>query len=328
MTTGFSQDFITQENNRVFDDAASERDIYNCFRLILARYPSVGEWFGHRSLAGQPLVSVTAKYVDSPEYAKLRDANHSSALARLKGFSMYASPKDLAIGKHLLEKLEYEPHVSRVFSERLAPGMTVVDVGANIGYFTFLAASAVGSSGRVWAVEPNPKNVAFLLATRAINKFEQVEIIQAAANDCWKVLSLTTDYSNGTALESAGLEPNDFTAPVMGIPLDVCLAGSQRIQVMKIDVEGGEGKAIRGMLQILERDHPVIFSEFTPSTLPVVSQISPREYLEMFSSRGYALAVLEPGGPRFLSVAELLTCAMETAADSHLDILADPKVRS
>jgi len=223
--------------------------------------------------------------------------------------------------------LGYEPHVSRVFAERLRPGMAVLDIGANIGYFTFLAAARVGPSGRVWAIEPNRKNVAFLLASRARNGFSQVAIIQAAASDRWEVLSLSTDYSNGAALEAAGLEPDQFIEPVMALPLDACLPRSPRIDVVKIDVEGAEGKALRGMLDLLERDLPLVFSEFTPSTLPSVSRISSAEYLEMFTSRGYSLAVLEDSGLKCMTAAALLEHAAAVAADSHLDVIAEPPHR-
>ncbi|HLY17761.1 MAG TPA: FkbM family methyltransferase [Bryobacteraceae bacterium] len=318
----FSQKMVTLEDRIAFGDAACERDIYNCFRLILGRYPSQEEWAGHRALAGQPLAAVTAKYVGSAEYQKVRNSGRKPALARLPGFELYASPADLAVGRHILDHLEYEPHVSRVFAEHLKPGMNVLDIGANIGYFTFLAAARVGPPGRVWAVEPNPRNVAFLSATRAHNQFRHVEIIQAAASDRWEVLSLSTDCSNGAALEASGRHPDDFPEPVMALPLDACLPRSLSIQVVKIDVEGAEGKALRGMRDLVERDRPIIFSEFTPSTLPLVSRISPAEYLELFTSRGYALAVLESSGPRYLNAAALLDHAAAVAADSHLDILA------
>jgi hypothetical protein len=84
--------------------------------------------------------------------------------------------------------------------------------------------------------------------------------------------------------------------------------------------------ALGGMIQILERDLPVVFSEFTPSMLHFVSGVSPGEYLEMFTSRGYRLAVLEEPGPRFMSAAALLEHAA-VAADDHLDILAEPVQR-
>ena len=245
----------------------------------------------------------------------------------MPGFVLYASREDLAVGIHILKNLEWEPHVAKIFAKRLSEGMTVLDVGANIGYFTFLAAARVGPSGRVLAIEPNRRNVAFLLATRARNQFHHVEIVQAAASDRWQVLSLSTSNSNGAALETTGTEPNHFEEPVMALPLDAIFARSGRIGVVKIDVEGAEARALKGMSDILRRDRPVVFSEFTPAAMPSMSGVSPGAYLEMFTSQGYSLAVLEESGPRFMSAATLLEQAARLAADGHLDILAEPSQR-
>jgi FkbM family methyltransferase len=325
----FSQKLLTLEDNLPFDATACDRDIFNCFRLVLNRYPGRAEWESHQIHLGRPLASVTAGYLGSVEYQNLSNANNGPVLVQMPGFVMYVSPGDLDIGIHILEHQEWESHVSRVFAAHLRPGMTVLDIGANIGYFTFLAASRVGSSGRVWAIEPNRRNVSFLLATRARNEFGHVEIIQAAASDRWEVLTLSLGCasSNSTALRTHGTEPVHFAEPVMALPLTACLPDSQRVDMIKIDVEGAEGKALGGMLDILDRDRPIVFSEFTPSTLPAISRISPGEYLSIFKKRGYSLAVLEKSGPRSLSVEALLEHAAAVAVDSHLDILAEPAQR-
>jgi hypothetical protein len=77
----------------------------------------------------------------------------------------------------------------------------------------------------------------------------------------------------------------------------------------------------------LDRHRPVIFSEFTPGAMVSMSGVTPGEYLEMFTGRGYALAVLEGSGPRFMNAAALLEHAAAKAADDHLDILAEPSAR-
>jgi hypothetical protein len=96
------------------------------------------------------------------------------------------------------------------------------------------------------------------------------------------------------------------------------------MDVLKIDVEGAEGKALRGMLELIERHRPVVFSEFTPSALPLMSGISPAEYLEMFTSRGYSLAVLTGDGPSRMAAQQLLEHTTIVAPDSHVDFLAEP----
>ena len=119
---------------------------------------------------------------DSVEYQTLRNSGGDPQSVDLNGYTLFASPEDLAVSTSVLSHREYEQEVSSVFRSRIRPGMRVLDIGANIGYYTFLAAWLTGNSGKVWAIEPNRKNIAFLLATRARNGFDNVEIIQAAAS--------------------------------------------------------------------------------------------------------------------------------------------------
>jgi FkbM family methyltransferase len=324
MTSSQGLIFLEDEDQRPFAATASETDIVNCFRLNLGRYPGRAEWAGHVTRVGELLSHVVPIYVDSTEYKRLRTSSKGARSVELNGYTFFASAEDLAVGGHVLAHREYEPEVASIFARKLRPGMRLLDIGANIGYYTFLAASLVGQSGKVWAIEPNSNNVAFLLAGRARNGFDHIEIIQAAASDRWEVLSLETSCSNGAARPSAGMVPADFVNPVMALPLAACLPADEPLDVIKIDVEGAEGRALRGMLALIERYRPAIFSEFTPSALPSMSGMSPREYLELFSSRNYLLNVLERAGPRAMTVDALLEHAARVAGDSHLDLLVEP----
>lgn len=89
-------------------------------------------------------------------------------------------------------------------------------------------------------------------------------------------------------------------------------------------MEGAEGRALRGMNVLIERHRPIIFSEFTPSAMPSMSGMSPREYLELFTSQDYSVSVLERAGPRAMTVDALLEHAAAVASDSHVDILLEP----
>src|SRR5579859_1173929 len=71
------------------------------------------------------------------------------------------------------ELASYEPEVTRVFQERVKPGMTVLDVGANIGYFSLLAARLMGETGAVWAFEPVPHVVEILRQNVCANGYER-----------------------------------------------------------------------------------------------------------------------------------------------------------
>ena len=167
-----------------FAVAATAEDIYYCFRLLLGRNPSPTEWSGHSSLAGNDLSSVVRSYLDSPEFANrgliARSLASDITLTEAPGFLIYTVADDLAVGKHVAAG-GYELHVAAVLRSRLQPGMGVIDLGANIGFFTMLAASLVGAEGTVLAVEPNLANVRMIEASRRANGFGHVSIAACGA---------------------------------------------------------------------------------------------------------------------------------------------------
>src|SRR3990172_3951145 len=79
-------------------------------------------------------------------------------LVKLKEFRIYVRLDDWAVGARIAVKRSYETHVTAAMRPLLQPGMVVVDVGANIGYYTLLAAARVGPGGKVIAFEPGSEN--------------------------------------------------------------------------------------------------------------------------------------------------------------------------
>jgi len=83
-------------------------------------------------------------------------------LLKLGDFRLYVRLDDWAIGGRIALKRSYEAHVTGVMRSLLRPGMVVVDIGADMGYYSLLAASRVGNSGKVMAFEPGTENAALL----------------------------------------------------------------------------------------------------------------------------------------------------------------------
>jgi len=312
-----------------FDPTANETDIFYCFRLILGRLPNKEEWTGHSSVTGQNLATVVAPYFNSLEFAQRGILNPPSMddvqLVKLDKFSMYVSPSDLAVGRQIMDSKSYEPNVARILHQRLRLGMTVLDVGANIGYFSLLASSLIGSDGQCIAIEPNSRNVKLLLASKESNGFQQLQILQAAAGDTWGVLQLNTMHSNGVVSPvNADIRDIIQRETVLSLRIDDVLSPRVKIDVIKIDVEGAEYRALSGALQHIEKDRPLIISEFTPGSLPGISGVSPEEYLRFFTERGYHLSVLEPD--RRVDCGQDVAMVMRKYRErnvDHIDILAD-----
>ena len=307
---------------------ATKADIMACFRLILGRNPNPEEWPGHSGREGEALGSVVASYVNSLEFARrrLQDPTGEAApeVAALEGVRLLASPDDLAVGRALLSG-QYEPEVVAVFRSVLRPGMNVIDVGANIGFFTMLAATLVGPSGSVLAVEPNPRNARMVEASRRLNGLAHITVLQAAAGRGTSLLSMHTSFSNGTtsALEDGAVLGSETVAC---LALDRVVQADRPIHLIKADVEGAEYNALLGCQDILRRDRPVLVLEFGPGQLPGISGVTGEVFLQWLLDQGYALEVIQSGGPT-VPVGRDWERVMQAYRDrgvDHIDIVARP----
>jgi FkbM family methyltransferase len=305
-------------------------DVYYCFRLLLGRLPEREEWIGHVSHVGSDLDRVVAGYTGSLEFARRRLAPAAQtgqvSLIRQDGFQLYVASDDAAVGLHVAGGA-YEPDVSAVIRRTLRPGMSVIDIGANIGYFTMLAASVVGRAGRVLAVEPNPRNARLLEASRRANGFDHVTLCQAAAGREIGLLVLNTTYSNGTTTQVDGdLSLLLASETVASLPVDSLLDPSVAVDFIKIDVEGAEYTALLGCSRILRTHRPVIASEFSPSMISGISGVSGPDYLRFLIGCGYSIAVIAPDGSTGPATkeAEPIMQAHLTRGVDHIDILAVP----
>jgi len=316
--------------DRPYLTVADERDIYHCFRLLLGRSPNREEWRGHAMREGEDLASVVASYLNSLEFAR-RGLLNPAALADVvltssDAFSIHTAKDDLAVGKYVRE-LNYESDVTALFRHVLRPGMGVLDIGANIGWFSMLSASIVGASGHVVAVEPNPRNARLLEASRRENGFDHVQVLQMAAGHETGLLVLNTSHSNGTTSglpDGIGRLLDAETVPC--VRLDALLPRERRIDLIKVDVEGAEYNALLGCTETIARWHPVIVSEFSPDMMVGISGITGPEYLAWLGGLGYAIAVIEPDGTTTGAggdVELVMRHYFERGSD-HIDIVATP----
>jgi FkbM family methyltransferase len=145
-----------------------------------------------------------------------------------------------------------------LLEELMAPGATVVDVGANIGYYALHSARCVGPTGRVVAFEPEPDNLVELRMNVDRNRLRNVEV-HAVALGAHRGQVPFARGINGGVLDSHAA--GDIVQ-VSIVPLDEALEG--RVDLMKIDVEGYEGEVLSGARRTIERWRPNLFVEIHP----------------------------------------------------------------
>lgn len=189
---------------------------------------------------------------------RLRGSGRRFRPMSIDGVAMDVDISDHSARLRYFEGVAYEPEVTRQLIAGLAPGDVCIDVGANAGFFTTLAALCVGPSGRVVAFEPHPGARAALQALIAHNGVaDRVDVISAAAGSCSApavALHLSGDPVLSTLVPEQSPLRADFAFDrSIHVPLttidawtDSHPAAAPRIAVIKIDVEGFESEVIAG----------------------------------------------------------------------------------
>jgi FkbM family methyltransferase len=147
----------------------------------------------------------------------------------------------------------YELGKTELLRRLLRDKMTFVDVGANKGDFTLLAAKLVGPTGRVIAIEPEPRNYSLLCRSIEINGYRNIRTFPLALSDSEGTARLRLGPVSGAHTLSPEPKIGDNTIPIETTTLDSLLArcGISAVDVIKIDVQGWELQVLRGANQTL-----------------------------------------------------------------------------
>ena len=312
-----------------FVDRATRGDVLHAFRLLLGRHPNPDEVVGHMLQVGRPLADVARVYLGSREFAARglmeADAGEVVRVDCPAGFAMFVRPTDIAVGAAIAAGGSYEPHVTAVFERRVKPGMRVIDIGANIGWFTMLAASRVGTEGHVLAVEPDRDNASLLEASRRANAFAHVTLLPVAAGRESGAVAIYKSYSNAATAPLQTIDPLRSTI-VPAIRLDDIVGRDGRpVGLIKADVEGAEPLALGGLERTIRRDRPVVICEFSPGMMGGVSGVNGRQYAEWLATLGYRIAVIAADGSERACVdADAALAAHIQSGVDHIDLVCDP----
>lgn len=191
---------------------------------------------------------------------------------------------DRGVSRELAVHRLHEPLSTSLLQEHLKPGMTVVDVGSNIGYFALLESRLVGPSGKVVAIEPVPGNAELLRRNVRDNQQTNIEIYQLAIGD--RNGSLPIYLSARSNWHSLRPTPSSQTCMVTVATLDsfISEAALESVDLVRMDVEGYEIDILKGMRQVLRRYAPDLLIELHPD---VVGSNAMVDYLRSLEDLGY-----------------------------------------
>lgn len=184
-----------------------------------------------------------------------------------------------------------EQKETEVFLSRVHSGMTLLDIGANIGLYSLLSAKRLGGSGFVHAFEPTPFVANRLRDNVRLNHFHNVIVNQIALSDQAGTVKFYV-HEEADCSSLAAVSSNSIEVQTMSLDEYLRRAAIQRVDLIKIDVEGAEVKVLRGAQALLSRpDAPTIMLEFNPPLLTLMGT-SDDELAALLSSYGYKLQVI------------------------------------
>ncbi|MCC3774086.1 FkbM family methyltransferase [Streptomyces sp. UNOB3_S3] len=248
---------------------------------------SVGRWYVRYAPGAPGVAALSARWLNP----RLRN-HHRCVVTRSRvGVRFAVDTRDL-IQRYVYMFGVWEPHMTCWLRGRLQPGDTFVDVGANVGYFAFLAARLVGDQGRVVAIEASPVYHRALLRQAQLNGFTAVRAVNTAISD--KREELTFALASARNLGANSVVPYDGpTASTFAIearPLPEVLLPSEigAARVIKVDVEGAEGKVVRGMEPMFDRlrDDVEITVEVAPERMAKLGDSS-EKLLDIMAKHGF-----------------------------------------
>ncbi|HLN29809.1 MAG TPA: FkbM family methyltransferase [Gemmataceae bacterium] len=226
------------------------------------------------------------------------------------GFRQVLNLADSAVAGMILNEA-YEPRETSFICKACKTGDVVLDIGANIGYYTLLMAKLVGPTGFVYAFEPREDFCDYIRRSVSENEFDPYCSIHCCA---------LADFEGTVQFRihpKRGLDPSDpnyySTCYLAGSEsdkdpeafidvkveiLDKILAANpeRRVAFIKIDVEGAEYLVFRGAEELLRRDRPVILSEIFGPQLENVSKVNTLTYVKFLESFGYKCHTIGDGG--------------------------------
>ena len=286
---------------------ATSDDVRHAYRLLLGREPDHSglESFG-RLLTEQRVSApdIAAIISSSPEYKIRHDSAPALDEIEFHGFKLYPWRGDSLIGGAVQAVGEYEPHVLPLFVESVPVGGTVLDVGANIGIFTLSAARKVGDGGRVFAIEPIARNVQSICAGVLGNGFRNVSVLPVAASGSFGVVPILRNANSSNGIVDTHVAPAMADAFVPAQRIDFLLQGLDRLDVIKIDIEGHEPIAWPGLEALVRKHRPIVFSEFNPVAIRNHSRVEPEVYLRSLFAHAGQIQTIHFDGKRVTCTSE------------------------
>jgi len=282
----------------------NEEIVRLAYQLILGREPeSEAAVRSHLHLG--TIARLRQAMMNSQEFrSKMQQMQYSAgskwvAVEVLDQFVLWIDLHDLAVSQPCLQG-NYEPSETAYFIAKLKEGDTVLDIGANIGWYTLVAAKHIRMQGHIHAFEPRPDTLRYLKRTIHDNRLQDlVTVWPYALSD--KAGKLKLVWAKNTTNPGGSFMTTESISGHEAVEIEVAvldeLIPDIAPDVIKIDVEGAEPRVFRGAQKAIARKKRPILSELHPKQLMRVSEVTPAQYINQMADYGYQCWPLEEGRP-------------------------------
>jgi len=262
----------------------------------------IRDWGQRVVLSGCRVVFKTLRYRGLSQYTPLLKLFHRIFRFALPKGEVFVSINNVSrlyldreentdMVRHLVLGGSYEPSTTRVFRRYVRKGMTVIDIGSHVGYYTTFAATLVGEGGKVLAFEPDPATYKLLCKNIEANGFRNVVPVQKAIarEIATRQLYLRPDGRTSRLHHTPGTQALNVDA----VSLDQYLGTSAKVDFIKMDIEGAEAEALAGMEGIITHNPALtMVTEFCPFLMERAG-FRPREFLRRLSDLGFKLYMID-----------------------------------
>ena len=248
----------------------------------------------YRNLA--PAHKGKSRVVNAMHMAWPVDANAPSRrLVRLTTGGWIVVDRGSYLGEKIYQTGIHEKQVTNLIQELVVPGSVVFDVGAHVGYFTILCGPLVGPTGQVHSFEADKRIFDELTANIVMNGMSHAHPNNAVVIDTTGTVEFYLDSKVAGGVGGILRTERSEAKPVLvsSVSLDDYVKANQinRVDFVKIDVEGAELKVLRGMRDIIERFSPIVICELGEAQFNALNYTSDRlfSYMHQFAYEGYVI---------------------------------------
>ena len=222
---------------------------------------------------------------------KIKKPQSNNGIIEVNGYKMKVMLNDpFGTSNELLLFNTHEPISTQLISKELKNGMTVLDIGGNIGYYVLLEHKCIGNNGKIIAIEPSPDNFKILEDNLALQNISNVQAYNIAAGDKDGQLNflIYKDASNSCMVIPEGQEerwPGDkIKVPVRKMDQFINELKLEQIDFVRMDVEGYELHIIKGMKESLSKFKPKIHIEVHKN---ILGKENVKKFFQVFKELGY-----------------------------------------